>query len=60
MIGLLILVCFAIVAAVLGVILLFVSANTSFGPGFLLLACFLAILARLFQSDLQTSMLTED
>ena len=60
MIGLLILVCVAIAAAVLGVVLLFVSAGTSLGVGFLVLACFLAILSRLFQSDLQTRILAKD
>ncbi len=60
MIGLLILVCVAIVVAVLGVVLLFVSADASLGVGFLVLACFLAIMTRLFQSDLQTRRLIED
>ncbi len=60
MIGLVVLVCVGIVAAILGVVMLFVSADTSFGVGFLVLACFLAIMARLFQSDFQTRRLTED
>ena len=51
MVGILVVVTIGIVAAILGLVLLFTPGTAALGTGILIFACFVALLGRVLQAD---------